>query len=111
MTTVNNWYAFSKVDEPQESELTANVQGETLTVQVEGDATSVSLTLLGQVDFAQEEFIPISGVNVSGFKPINSITANGIYIFPIENIARFKFNLTAVDGGAVTVFCRIGKGD
>ena len=106
---LNNFYALKDATSPMESETTTNVRAETLTVQVEGTGTGISLQLLGCSDLKSEEYHVMTGFT-SDFKITNEITENGIYTFPVDGMGRFKFNLAAVGGGSVTVFCRMTTG-
>lgn len=109
MVVENNFNVFSKVTEPGEV-ITANPQGDLLTVEVLGSATAMSLAVLGQVDYKQDEYTPLTGINLNGWDSVNTITKNGIYQFPLDGIARFKIKLNSVTG-AVSVFARVTKGE
>lgn len=109
MDILNNFYALKDATAPMESETTTNIQAETLTVQVEGTGTGISLQLLGCSDLKSDEYHVMTGFT-SDFKIANEMTANGIYTFPVDGMGRFKFNLAAVGGGSVTVFCRMTTG-
>ena len=109
MDILNNFYAFEGASEAAESEPTTNVKAETLTVQVEGTATSMSLEVLGCSDLKSDEYHVLTGFT-SDFNLTSEMTANGIYTFPVDGLGRFKLNLTSVSGGEVTVFCRMTTG-
>ena len=109
MDILNNFYALKDATAPMESETTTNVQAETLTVQVEGTGAGVSLQLLGCSDLKSDEYHVMTGFT-SDFKITNEMTENGIYTFPVGRMGRFKFNLAAIGGGSVTVFCRMTTG-
>ena len=106
MEIMNNFYALKDATAPMESEATVNVKGETLTVQVDGNGDGISLRLMGCADLKSDEYYAITGF-ASDFEMIDTITANGLYTFPIDGLGRFKFNLSAIGGGSVTVFCRM----
>lgn len=109
MNILNNFYAFEGASGAAESEPTTNVKAETLTVQVEGSATSMSLQVLGCSDLKSNEYHVLTGFT-SDFNLTSEMTTNGLYTFPVEGMGRFKFNLTSVSGGEVTVFCRMTTG-
>ena len=109
MHILNNFYALQGESNATESETTTNVKAETLTVQVEGTATSMSLEVLGCSDLKSDEYHVLTGFT-SDFNLTSEMTANGIYTFPVDGLGRFKFNLTSVSGGEVTVFCRMTTG-
>ena len=109
MQILNNFYAFEGASEAAESEPTTNVKAETLTVQIEGSATSMSLKVLGCSDLRSDEYQVLPGVT-SDFSLTSEMTANGLYTVPVEGMGRFKFDLASVSGGEVTVFCRMTTG-
>ena len=106
MEIMNTFYALKDAVAPTESEPTVNNRGEAMTVQVDGTGNGISLQLMGCADLKSDEYYAITGFT-SDFETINTITGNGIYTFPIDGLGRFKFNLSAIDGGSVTVFCRM----
>ena len=77
-----------------------------MAVQVDGLTGSVEL--YGAVDLASDNFYKISGYTL-GFAITDKITADGIYNFPIEGIAKFKFEATNTNEN-LKVFCRMTKG-
>ena len=109
MIPKNRFYFLENASTAQQSDTTSNVTGETLTMQVEGTATSFSLQLLGCSDNKSNDFYPITGFTL-GFDTVDTITAKGIYTFGIEGFGRLKVNLTAVSGGSVTVFAKVTQG-
>lgn len=109
MQVKRNIYFLQGANSAQASDIQCNVTGETLTIQVEGDATSFSFQLLGCSDFYSEDFYALTGFTTA-FDPIATITAKGIYTFGIEGISKLKVNLTAVSGGSVTVFGKMTQG-
>ena len=109
MDILNNFYALKDTTAPMESAPTTNIQAETLTVQVEGTGNGISLQLLGCSDLKSDEYHVMTGFT-SDFNITSEMTENGIYTFPVDGMGRFKFNLTAISGGSVTVFCRMTTG-
>ena len=109
MQVKRNIYFLQDASSAIEGAVQSNVTGETLTVQVEGDATSFSFQLLGCSDYYSEDFYAITGFTTA-FEPITTITSKGIYTFGIEGLSKIKVNLTAVSGGALTVFGKITQG-
>ena len=109
MITHNNFYFLKNVTEAQESPMTVNTQGEILTLQVEGTATSVSLQVFGISDMASDEWHLLTGFT-SNYDLITSITSKGLYTFGIEGVAKIKVNLLSVTGGKASVFGKITKG-
>ena len=109
MQVKRNIYFLQDATSANASEIFTNATGETLTIQVEGTATSFSFQLLGCSDFYSEDFYALTGFTTA-FDPIATITAKGIYTFGIEGISKFKVNLTAVSGGSVTIFGKMTQG-
>lgn len=109
MTAVNNFYVFKDAQSAQESGYTGNVVSDSLYVEVDGDFTSLEIEVKGVVDHDQENYVNIGGTNISTFDFVSTIKSKGIFLFPIEGLGRFKFNLKTITG-TVTVFCRMIKG-
>lgn len=109
MISANSFCVFSDTSEVGES-VTANAQGDLLTLEVRGNVSALSLSVLGQVDFKQEEYTPLTGINLNGWDSVNTISKKGIYQFPLDGIARFKIKLNSVTG-TVSVFARVTKGE
>lgn len=109
MQVKRNIYFLQDVNSTGASAVHTNVSGETLTIQVDGDATSFSFQLLGCSDFYSDDFYALTGFTTA-FDPIATITTKGIYTFGIEGISKMKVNLTAVSGGSVTVFGKMTQG-
>lgn len=106
MITHNNFYFLNEVNEVAESAVTHNTRGEVLTLQVEGEATTVGLQVMGCSDMASDEFHVLSGFDTS-YDLSDSITKKGIYTYGIDGIAKIKVKLNEVSGGSVSVFGKI----
>ena len=61
MVTHNNFYFIKNATKAQESPMTVNTQGDILTLQVEGTATSLSLQVFGISDMASDEWHLLTG--------------------------------------------------
>lgn len=109
MVVVNNFYFFKNLGEAKTSEITKNMSGDNLTIQIDGDGSDFSIKLLGCSDMASEEYYELSGLSTS-FEVLQSITENGIYSFGIEGIAKLKLQLVSISGGSITAFGKITKG-
>lgn len=106
MVIINSFHAFSNTSEVGESSYTGNSRADTLCVEVTGSATAIQLTVLGLVDYKQEEYTTLSGISLNDYSVVQTITEKGIYQFPIEGLAHFKLKLAAVSGGKISVYCR-----
>lgn len=110
MIVYNNFTPLNNITAPTEGPVTINTQGETVTVQVSGDGAGMDIAVLAQSDYQSKDWFTLMGFNLSTFESVDTITANGMYQFPIDGVGRFKIKVNAISGGAVTVFCKITKG-
>lgn len=106
MVVVNNFYAYKDAPVTGESKETTNMSAETLSVQVTG--LNGTLKVVGATDMVAEDFYPLTGFTLA-FDLIDEITTDGIYNFPIDDVARFKFIATGA-GEGTKVFCKMTKG-
>ncbi len=109
MITHNNFYFLNKATEAVESSVTHNTRGEVLTLQVEGEATSLKLQVLGCSDMASDEFHVLSGFDTA-YNLLDTMTENGIYTYGIEGVGKIKVLLLEAPGGQVSVFGKITMG-
>lgn len=109
MVVSNNFYFLKDASAAQESPITVNTQGELLTLQVEGTATSVQLQVLGLSDMASDEYYPLSGLT-NAYDLVTTIKSKGLYFFGIDGVSKIKVNLLSVSGGKASVFGKITKG-
>lgn len=110
MIVFTNFKALDNITAPAESEIKANTEGEILTVEVIGSASSLTLNVMGVVDFKNEEYISLAGIDLNSMSLVTSISKPGIYQFPLDGIGRYKIAVPALSGGNLTVFCRVSKG-
>ena len=109
MDILNNFYAIKEASAPTTSEETWNRQGDTLTVQLEGNFVGAEVKILGCSDLEIEEFHPITGFD-SSFGLTDTMKTAGLYTFPIEGMGKFKVEVAAINGGSMSVFCRVTTG-
>lgn len=110
MIVFTNFKALDNITAPAESEIKANTEGEILTVEVVGSASSLTLNVMGVVDFKNEEYISLAGIDLNSMSLVTSVSKPGIYQFPLDGIGRYKIAVPALSGGNLTVFCRVSKG-
>ena len=110
MIVFTNFKALDNITAPAESEIKANTEGEILTVEVIGSASSLTLNVMGVVDFKNEEYVNLAGIDLSSMSLVTSVSKPGIYQFPLDGIGRYKIAVPALSGGNLTVFCRVSKG-
>lgn len=109
MVSVYTCYTFQNVSTPLESSPITVGQGDLLTVEVSGTASSMDLVVEGCADLNSSNYTLISGINLQDLSTIDSISANGLYQFSVSGLGRLVLNLTSVSGGPITVFSRISK--
>lgn len=110
MIVFTNFKALDNITAPAESEIKANTEGEILTVEVIGSASSLTLNVMGVVDFKNEEYVGLAGIDLNSMSLVTSVSKPGIYQFPLDGIGRYKIAVPALSGGNLTVFCRVSKG-
>lgn len=106
MIVINNFYAYKDKAVSGMSDVTTNNSAETLGVQVE--KLNGTIEVYGCCDLLSDEFFKITGFTLD-FDIVDTISADGIYTFPIENIAKFKFKAMG-SGEDTKVFCKMSKG-
>lgn len=109
MDILNNFYAIKDASAPTTGKETWNKRGDTLTVQLEGNFTGVEARVLGCSDLESNEFHPITGFD-SLFNLVDAMKTSGIYTFPIDGMGKFKVDLSAINGGSMSAFCRVTTG-
>ena len=106
MIVSNTFYFLKNANSATESPVTVSIQGETLTLQVDGDATNFSFQVLGCSDMGSKDFYVLNGFKTN-FDLIDTVSEKGIYTFGIEGISKIKVNLASITGGSLSVFGRI----
>lgn len=109
MDILNNFYAIKDASVPTTSKETWNKRGDTLTVQLEGNFVGAEVKVLGCSDLEIEEFHPITGFD-SSFNLTDTMKVAGFYTFPIDGMGKFKIDIAAINGGSMSVFCRVTTG-
>ena len=109
MSAKNAWHAFKNATEAGES-TTYNTLGESMSVQIYGDASSVNVQVLGQVDGYSETWSVLQAINVSTLDMSTTLNKKGIYMLSIDGLATIKVKLVSVSGGSASVFCRTTGG-
>lgn len=104
-------YSSNSTSEAGISSAIAVGQGENLTVQVQGTATSFSLAVEGSAGYSNSDYVELCGINSSSFETSNLITENGIYFFGVDGLLGVRFNLKAVEGGNVIIYYCITRGE
>ena len=84
-----------------------NTHCDTLSLNVSGTATSLTITIEANNTFNSTEYQSIAAIKLSDFSVNETITSTGLYEIPIEAAANIKVSLTAVSGGTVTAEARL----
>lgn len=108
MDILNNFYALKDATVPMEGPETWNKRGDTLTVQVEG-TFSGEIQVLGCSDLESDEYHALSGFD-SSFNIVDTMSASGIYTFPIDGMGKYVIKLNSIASGKVSAFCRVTTG-
>lgn len=109
MDILNNFYAIKDASAPMTSRETWNKRGDALTVQLEGAFTGAEVKVLGCSDLESDEFHTIMGFDAS-FNLTDTMKTAGIYTFPIGGMGKFKIELSAINSGSMSAFCRVTTG-
>lgn len=109
MVCINNYYFLKDVNVAKEGNIYHNMQGESLTLQIEGDAAAFTLQILGCSDMASEEYHVLSGLDTA-YNLLDTFTTNGIYVFGIDGIGKIKVVLSEIGGGKLSAFGKMTKG-
>lgn len=108
MNVINNFVFFSNVSSTGDSNILKNLRGSELVINVNGTATYI-LSIQGLVNIEDNNWTALATINASDYSVANTITANGSYIIGIDGIAQIKVNISAISGGNVSVFGRLGE--
>jgi len=84
-----------------------NTNCDTLSLNVSGTATSLTITIEANNIFNSTEYQSIAAIKLSDFSINETITSTGLFEIPIEATANIKVSLTSVSGGDVTVEARL----
>lgn len=110
MVVLEQGMVFSGSTDPTEPKIISNVRGEVLTIQVGGQATSVSVKLEGNSVLSTNVFSPISSLNLGDYSIAKTITKPGLYQVGIDGVSKIKVTVTGVTGGEALVSYRVTQG-
>lgn len=88
---------FNNTTTTGDSEYLINNKANVLSLQVFGEATSFSISVLGLIDIDSDDFVPLTGINLSDFSLASNISKNGIYEYDISGIRLIKLNLASTN--------------
>lgn len=84
-------------------------KGGLMVLQVDGDATTFSLSVKGLVNNEENNWYDLAIIKTSDFTITNSITTNGIYNVVIEGVSEIKVVVNSVSGGGINAFGKVGE--
>ena len=100
---INNNYFFKDVSTPEISSPINNVKSNLLILEVSGDATSFSVSVLGSIDLQNENYTQLNILNMSDYSLNSNINSIGIYEVDISAIQNVKLQINSISGGNISV--------
>lgn len=94
----NEIYFFENQSSVSTSDFLYNVNDGTLILQVDGDVSNLELSVLGNTDLVDDDFVTLKTINASDYSMCDKITSTGIYWIDINGIRKIKLNLSKITG-------------
>ena len=94
----NEIYFFKNQSSVSTSGSLYNVNDGTLILQVDGDVSNLELSVLGNTDLIDDDFVTLKTINASDYSMGDKITSTGIYWIDINGIRKIKLNLSKITG-------------
>ena len=94
----NEIYFFKNQSSVSTSGSLYNVNDGTLILQVDGDVSNLELSVLGNTDLIDDDFVTLKTINASDYNMSDKITSTGIYWIDINGIRKIKLNLSKITG-------------
>lgn len=94
----NEIYFFKNQSSVSTSDFLYNVNDGTLILQVDGDVSNLELSVLGNTDLVDDDFVTLKTINASDYSMSDKITSTGIYWIDINGIRKIKLNLSKITG-------------
>ena len=94
----NEIYFFKNQSSVSTSGSLYNVNDGTLILQVDGDVSNLELSVLGNTDLVDDDFVTLKTINASDYNMSDKITSTGIYWIDINGIRKIKLNLSKITG-------------
>lgn len=94
----NEMYFFKNQSSVSTSDFLYNVNDGVLILQVDGDVSDLELSVLGNTDLTDDDFVTLKTINASGYSTSDKITSAGIYWIDINGIRKIKLNLSKITG-------------
>ena len=94
----NEIYFFKNQSSVSTSGPLYNVNDGTLILQVDGNASNLELSVLGNTDLVDDDFVTLKTINATDYSMSDKITSTGIYWIDINGIRKVKLNLSKITG-------------
>lgn len=94
----NEIYFFKNQSSVSTSDLLYNVNDGVLILQVDGNASNLELSVLGNTDLVDDDFVTLKTINATDYSMSDKITSTGIYWIDINGIRKVKLNLSKITG-------------
>lgn len=94
----NEKYFFKNQSSASLSDPLYNVNDGTLILQVDGNVSNLELSVLGNTDLVDDDFVTLKTINASDYNMSDKITSTGIYWVDINGLRKIKLNLSKITG-------------
>ena len=94
----NEIYFFKNQSSVSISDSLYNVNDGVLILQVDGNASNLELSVLGNTDLIDDDFVTLKTINATDYSMSDKITSTGIYWIDINGIRKVKLNLSKITG-------------
>ena len=94
----NEIYFFKNQSSVSTSDSLYNVNDGVLILQVDGNASNLELSVLGNTDLVDDDFVALKTINATDYSMSDKITSTGIYWIDINGIRKVKLNLSKITG-------------
>ena len=82
----------------------------TLVLEItESSTPTFTLSVEGIVNSSNTTYTTLSAVKMSTNEVVTSISAVGIYVIPVDGMSNIKLNLTAISGGSISAYGKLGE--
>ena len=94
----NEIYFFKNQSSVGTSDFLYNVNDGTLVLQVDGDASKLNITVFGNTDLRDDNFVTLKVINASDYSIADNITSTGIYWVDLNGIRKCYVVINSITG-------------
>ena len=94
----NEIYFFKNQSSVGTSDFLYNVNDGTLVLQVDGDASKLNITVFGNTDLRDDNFVTLKVINASDYSIADNITSTGIYWADLNGIRKCYVVINSITG-------------